>query len=68
MKVCLKEVGAQAIKAYTSSVREDWVLEWPGQVVLSGSQTHWTTEVSHAISSGEFIFSEKIGKILDIMR
>ena len=53
MKQCLKDIGEKAIKAYSESVREEWVLEWPGQIVLSGSQTHWTTEVSTAISEGK---------------
>jgi hypothetical protein len=52
MKQCLKDIGEKAIRAYSESVREDWVLEWPGQIVLSGSQTHWTAEVSTAISQG----------------
>ena len=54
MKLCLKDIGVRATDAYPGSVREEWVLEWPGQIVLSGSQTHWTSEVSQAISSGIF--------------
>ena len=52
MKQCLKDIGEKAIKAYSKTVREQWVLDWPGQIVLSGSQTHWTAEVSAAISEG----------------
>lgn len=52
MKQCLKDIGEKAIKAYSETIREQWVLDWPGQIVLSGSQTHWTTEVSAAISKG----------------
>jgi len=25
------------------------VLQWPGQVVIAGCQTHWTKEVSEAL-------------------
>ncbi|KAI8440701.1 hypothetical protein MSG28_009052 [Choristoneura fumiferana] len=30
--------------------RSEWVLRWPGQVVIAGSQTAWTAGVEHAIS------------------
>ncbi|KAL5267409.1 hypothetical protein ACHWQZ_G004450 [Mnemiopsis leidyi] len=59
MKQCLKDIGEKAIKAYSKTVREQWVLDWPGQIVLSGSQTHWTAEVSAAISEG------KVGEYLE---
>ena len=52
MKQCLRDIGKKAVLAYSETVREEWVLDWPGQIVLSGSQTHWTTEVSDAISQG----------------
>ncbi|CAB3221174.1 unnamed protein product [Arctia plantaginis] len=29
--------------------REQWVLRWPGQVVIAGSQTAWTAGVEHGI-------------------
>ena len=33
--------------------RTDWVLKWPGQVVIAGCQTFWTTEVSEALRAGD---------------
>ena len=33
--------------------RKEWVLEWPGQVVIAGCQIFWTTEVSEALEKGE---------------
>lgn len=29
--------------------RAEWVLRWPGQVVIAGSQTAWTAGVENAI-------------------
>uniref|UniRef100_A0A8C7UPX5 Dynein axonemal heavy chain 1 n=1 Tax=Oncorhynchus mykiss TaxID=8022 RepID=A0A8C7UPX5_ONCMY len=33
--------------------RSKWVLSWPGQVVIAGCQTFWTTEVSNALEQGD---------------
>jgi hypothetical protein len=32
--------------------RAEWVLEWPGQVVIAGSQTFWTAGVEKGIDEG----------------
>ena len=29
--------------------RTEWVLKWPGQIVIAGCQTHWTKEVSESL-------------------
>ena len=41
------------MEAYANSARVDWVLEWPGQVVLVVTATFWTKQVSEALESGE---------------
>lgn len=33
--------------------RVQWVLSWPGQVVIAGCQVFWTTEVSEALERGD---------------
>lgn len=33
--------------------RVQWVLSWPGQVVIAGCQVFWTTEVSEALELGD---------------
>uniref|UniRef100_A0A8C4HI64 Dynein, axonemal, heavy chain 1 n=1 Tax=Dicentrarchus labrax TaxID=13489 RepID=A0A8C4HI64_DICLA len=33
--------------------RTEWVLSWPGQVVIAGCQVFWTTEVSEALEQGD---------------
>lgn len=31
----------------------EWVISWPGQVVIVGSQVFWTAEVSKAVEQGD---------------
>ena len=33
--------------------RTEWVLQWPGQVVIAGCQTKWTSEVTAALEKGD---------------
>ncbi|KAM9752840.1 dynein axonemal heavy chain 12 [Menidia menidia] len=48
----VRDVVARSRVAYAETVRNQWVKEWPGQVVLCTSQIFWTLEVHEAISSG----------------
>ena len=34
------------------SPRTDWVLKWPGQVVIAGCQTYWSSEVTTELGRG----------------
>ena len=43
-------IGASGI--YPQISREQWLLNWPGQVVIAGSQVYWTREVTEAITNG----------------
>lgn len=52
MRDSLQEITRQGNKAYTQSVRTDWITEWAGQVVLCVSKLYWTQEVEEAISNG----------------
>ncbi|KAK6993742.1 dynein heavy chain 3 axonemal, partial [Biomphalaria glabrata] len=52
MKMSLKEEMGKAVKAYSLTKRGEWVLQWPGQIVLAASQIHWTAEVTQAIRFG----------------
>lgn len=46
MKTSLKTVMAEAVRSYSRAKRVDWVLDWPGQVVLAGDLIYWTSEVT----------------------
>ncbi|XP_071807320.1 dynein axonemal heavy chain 12-like isoform X1 [Asterias amurensis] len=52
MLISVKDVVERSHKAYAIEAREDWVQEWPGQVVLCVSQIYWTTEVHEAVQGG----------------
>uniref|UniRef100_A0A674D5A9 Dynein axonemal heavy chain 1 n=1 Tax=Salmo trutta TaxID=8032 RepID=A0A674D5A9_SALTR len=49
MKACLRDNIERSLK----QPRTEWVLSWPGQVVIAGCQTFWTTEVSNALEQGD---------------
>ncbi|KAJ3086325.1 Dynein heavy chain 7, axonemal, partial [Quaeritorhiza haematococci] len=49
----VKAVIEEAYYAYQQTPRENWVLDWPGQVVLCVGQIYWTLGVEHAISQGK---------------
>ena len=46
MKLSLRKVMADAVESYPNQPRQEWVLNWPGQVVLASSIVHWTAEVT----------------------
>lgn len=49
MKVTVREIIDKALIAYTNTERQEWVIQWPGQVILAVSCTRWTSEVTQAI-------------------
>ncbi|XP_072306337.1 dynein axonemal heavy chain 12 [Eucyclogobius newberryi] len=48
----VKDVIARSKDAYAETDRNQWVRDWPGQVVLCTSQIFWTLEVHEAIKAG----------------
>ncbi|XP_030213444.1 dynein heavy chain 1, axonemal [Gadus morhua] len=53
MKASLRDNIHRSLLAYPEQPRTDWVLSWPGQVVIAGCQVFWTTEVSEALERGD---------------
>ena len=54
MKSSLVNIIKESVEAYKTTPRKDWVIDWPGQIVLAGSQIYWTTEVEEV---GHLIWS-----------
>ncbi|MEQ2250438.1 hypothetical protein ILYODFUR_000797 [Ilyodon furcidens] len=48
----VRDVIARSRLAYAETPRNQWVTEWPGQVVICTSQIFWTLEVHEAIRAG----------------
>ena len=46
------KVTEQSVAQYPTVAREQWIINWPGQVVIGGSQVFWTKEVTEAINTG----------------
>ncbi|TRZ01398.1 hypothetical protein DNTS_018422, partial [Danionella cerebrum] len=47
----IRDVISRSRLAYQETKRNQWVCEWPGQVVLCTSQMFWTLEVHEAIAT-----------------
>ncbi|XP_014215495.1 dynein heavy chain 3, axonemal [Copidosoma floridanum] len=45
MKASLRDIAQDSVIAYFTAKRVEWVVQWPGQIVLCASQIHWTSEV-----------------------
>ena len=46
MKKSIRQEIEDSLADYLDSSRREWILMWPGQVVLACSQIFWTAEVS----------------------
>eukprot|EP00976_Prorocentrum_cordatum_P077486 1182711-Prorocentrum_minimum.AAC.3 len=45
MKAAVKDNTTRGYAAYSEIPRTQWILQWPGMVVLCASQMFWTAEV-----------------------
>ncbi|KAH9266776.1 hypothetical protein BASA84_000973, partial [Batrachochytrium salamandrivorans] len=59
----LQSIIKAAFYAYTTTPRKQWVLEWPGQVVICVSQIYWTLAVEEAIIDGKKGFQEYLAEL-----
>ena len=49
-----------SVTAYEEKSRENWIMEFPGQIALTGSQIWWTTEVNMAFAKLEEGFENSL--------
>ncbi|XP_059176982.1 dynein axonemal heavy chain 1-like [Physella acuta] len=52
MKESLRMIIKESLKNYQQIPRTEWVLKWPGQVVIAGCQTYWSSEVTAELEKG----------------
>ncbi|KTF88877.1 hypothetical protein cypCar_00027703 [Cyprinus carpio] len=53
MKASVRDNISRSLQVYVERPRTEWVLSWPGQVVIAGCQTFWTQEVSESLDKGD---------------
>ncbi|XP_014206492.1 dynein beta chain, ciliary [Copidosoma floridanum] len=53
MRVSIRYYFSEAVTAYEEKPREQWLLDYPAQVSLCGTQIWWTTELNLAFSRFE---------------
>ena len=49
----LRKVILDSKSAYPTTHRNQWVLSWPGQVILCVSSMYWTVEVVEAMDKSD---------------
>lgn len=49
MMQSISEIINNAVKEYANIKRDEWVLKWPGMVVICAATINWTSEVETAI-------------------
>lgn len=56
-------------KRSSQTPRTEWVLNWPGQVVIAGCQVYWTTEVTQAINDADIpgMFQNLMNQLSDLV-
>ncbi|XP_058497468.1 dynein axonemal heavy chain 1 [Solea solea] len=74
MKATLRDNIERSLKVYPEQYRTEWVLSWPGQVVIAGCQVFWTSEVSEALEQGDMAdrlypqLQRQLGDLVQLVR
>ncbi|XP_035980517.1 dynein heavy chain 1, axonemal isoform X4 [Fundulus heteroclitus] len=74
IKTTLKDSIASALKDYSVRPHVEWVLSWPGQVVMASFQVFWTAEVSGALEKGDLadrlhpVLQNQLADLVQLMR
>ena len=69
----VRRVTLEGTEDYTKKERRDWVQQWPGMVVISGSQVFWTQDLETDIVAGQLdnrvkILNSQIDEIVELVR
>ena len=51
MACSVRDAIEKSLQDCVKKKRDKWVLDWPGQAVLNGSMTYWTTNTEEALKS-----------------
>ncbi|KAG9476993.1 hypothetical protein GDO78_002401 [Eleutherodactylus coqui] len=73
MLASMRQVIYNGIEGYVEVPRKQWVLQWPGQVIICVSSIYWTKEVSGAITEGTLSAflkksNKQISEIVELVR
>jgi dynein heavy chain len=75
MLLSVQDQCARSVEAYAQVPRIQWVLEWPGQVVLVVSAIYWTSDATAALVKGvnavaefEGFCTHQLGDIVNLVR
>ncbi|XP_010013568.1 PREDICTED: dynein heavy chain 1, axonemal-like, partial [Nestor notabilis] len=74
MKASVRDNIERSIGVYPETPHTTWVLQWPGQVVIAGSQIFWTKEMSEALEAGDLAsrlfpqLSTRLGNLVALVR
>nr|XP_061814136.1 dynein axonemal heavy chain 1-like [Nerophis lumbriciformis] len=74
MTATVRDYIERSLKVYPEKPREEWVLSWPGQVVIAGCQVYWTAEVSEALEQGDLAdrlfpqLQKQLGNLVALVR
>ncbi|KAJ3343280.1 Dynein heavy chain 7, axonemal [Gonapodya sp. JEL0774] len=75
MLVSVRSVTEHAVRAYVETPRKQWVLDWPGQVVLCVGQVFWTLAAEKALAEGKGgmeryykLLNEELSDVIKLVR
>ena len=49
----LREITDRSVKAYPTKPRDEWIFDWPSQIILVVNQIYWCLEVEEAFQKLE---------------
>eukprot|EP00762_Andalucia_godoyi_P000179 ANDGO_02454.mRNA.1 Dynein-1-beta heavy chain len=77
MKSSLTKITVDSVEDFAKSAHHEWVLRWPGQIVLCTDQIYWTSETTEALETGlgskalnAYVerLQKRLSKILELVR